>query len=126
MKAGPGLRAPAAPALADLQVIAIGALALALAMGVGRFAFTPLLPLMLRDGTLELAYWPHLDHTDGATPRVYPLVTGVTAFELEYLTRDGSWLRAWPRFGEDEIPRAVRLTLTLADGVRIDRWFTLR
>ncbi len=55
MKAGPGLRAPAAPALADLQVIAIGALALALAMGVGRFAFTPLLPLMLRDGTLDAA-----------------------------------------------------------------------
>ncbi|MFO1396983.1 MAG: type II secretion system minor pseudopilin GspJ [Burkholderiales bacterium] len=80
----------------------------------------------LRNSTLELAYWPHLDHTDGATPRVYPLVTDVTAFELEYLTRDGSWLRAWPRFGEDEIPRAVRLTLTLADGVRIDRWFTLR
>lgn len=32
-----------------------GVLALAAAMGIGRFAFTPLLPLMLRDGTLDAA-----------------------------------------------------------------------
>ncbi|MFO1412824.1 MAG: type II secretion system minor pseudopilin GspJ [Burkholderiales bacterium] len=80
----------------------------------------------LRDGTLELAYWPHLDHTAEAAPVVYPLVDGVATFRLDYLARDGSWRTSWPLFGEDEIPRAVRLTLTLADGVRIDRWFTLR
>ncbi len=34
-------------------VILVGVLALAVAMGIGRFAFTPLLPLMLRDGTLS-------------------------------------------------------------------------
>lgn len=32
-----------------------GLVALAIAMGIGRFAFTPLLPLMLRDGTLGVA-----------------------------------------------------------------------
>ena len=32
-----------------------GAIALAIAMGLGRFAFTPLMPLMLRDGTLDAA-----------------------------------------------------------------------
>jgi len=31
-----------------------GAVALAVAMGIGRFAFTPLLPFMLRDGTIDL------------------------------------------------------------------------
>ncbi|MFO1198541.1 MAG: YbfB/YjiJ family MFS transporter [Burkholderiaceae bacterium] len=33
----------------------LGVVALAVAMGIGRFAFTPLLPLMLRDGTLDAA-----------------------------------------------------------------------
>jgi MFS family permease len=32
-----------------------GIVALAAAMGIGRFAFTPLMPLMLRDGTLDAA-----------------------------------------------------------------------
>lgn len=80
----------------------------------------------LRDGTIELAYWPQLDHTDAAQPIVYPLVTDVATFTLEYLARDGTWRDRWPLLGEDDIPRAVRLTLTLADGERIDRWFTLR
>ena len=31
-----------------------GALALATAMGIGRFAFTPLLPMMLADGVIDL------------------------------------------------------------------------
>lgn len=32
-----------------------GIVALAVAMGIGRFAFTPLMPLMIRDGTLSVA-----------------------------------------------------------------------
>jgi hypothetical protein len=36
-------------------VVSGGVVALAVAMGIGRFAFTPLLPLMLRDGTLDAA-----------------------------------------------------------------------
>jgi general secretion pathway protein J len=80
----------------------------------------------LREGTIELAYWPHLDHAPAAQPVVYPLVSDVAAFELEYLTRDGGWRRNWPLLGEDDVPRGVRLTLTLADGARIERWFALR
>ncbi|GEO16171.1 MFS transporter [Microvirga aerophila] len=36
-------------------MVAGGIVALAVAMGIGRFAFTPLMPLMLRDGTLSTA-----------------------------------------------------------------------
>jgi predicted MFS family arabinose efflux permease len=37
------------------RVALAGALALAVAMGIGRFAFTPLLPMMLHDGVIDLA-----------------------------------------------------------------------
>lgn len=80
----------------------------------------------LRDGTLELAYWATLDHAGDAAPVVYPLVAGIAGFELEYLSASGAWRNRWPLLGEDELPRAVRLTLALDDGARIDRWFTLR
>lgn len=80
----------------------------------------------MREGTLELAYWPALDHDAAMRPTVYPLVRDIAAFDLEYLARNGAWLDRWPQLGEDDLPRAVRLTLTLADGMRIERMFALR
>jgi predicted MFS family arabinose efflux permease len=44
-----------APAPRALAVVAVGLLGLASAMGIGRFAFTPLLPLMEQNGQLDLA-----------------------------------------------------------------------
>jgi len=38
-----------------LRLVGAGLISLAVAMGIGRFAFTPLLPLMLRDGQLDSA-----------------------------------------------------------------------
>ncbi|SFU31372.1 Predicted arabinose efflux permease, MFS family [Methylobacterium sp. 174MFSha1.1] len=49
--ARPRTTGPLAPP-ANGPVVAGGILALAVAMGIGRFAFTPLLPLMLRDGAV--------------------------------------------------------------------------
>jgi len=43
------------PTLPAWLIVVSGIVALAVAMGIGRFAFTPLLPLMLRDGTLTAA-----------------------------------------------------------------------
>lgn len=47
----PNLRPPGA-----LAIAMAGLLSLAAAMGIGRFAFTPLLPLMARAGQLDLAF----------------------------------------------------------------------
>ncbi len=44
---------PCRPDRSTWLVVCSGVVALAVAMGIGRFAFTPLMPLMLRDGTLN-------------------------------------------------------------------------
>ena len=48
------LELPARTASGPWAVALAGMVSLAIAMGIGRFAFTPLLPMMLHDGTLDL------------------------------------------------------------------------
>jgi hypothetical protein len=81
---------------------------------------------------LKKPSWPSMfsSSADASTTKKVKTALGlsrrVAGFEIEYLTRDGSWRRNWPLLGEDAVPRGVRLALTLADGARIDRWFALR
>lgn len=49
-----GAAAPAAAPPGRWAIALAGAVSLAVAMGIGRFAFTPLLPMMLHDGALDL------------------------------------------------------------------------
>src|SRR5688572_8288039 len=44
-----------APRASPMMVAVAGALSLAVAMGIGRFAFTPMLPLMIGEGQLDVA-----------------------------------------------------------------------
>ncbi len=48
------LGGPVGPAASRQSVALAGAVSLAVAMGIGRFAFTPLLPMMLDDGVIDL------------------------------------------------------------------------
>jgi len=80
----------------------------------------------LRGGTIEVLYWPGYDRPQGLEPAVYPLLSDVQQFRLSYLARNGTWNDTWPLTGDVDIPRAVRVNLTLASGEVIERWLALR
>jgi len=80
----------------------------------------------LRDGTLEVSFWPQLDNVANAAPIVYPLIGGIERFRVSALTGANRWSERWPLDRNDLLPRAVRVELTLADGTQVERWFALR
>src|SRR5215470_8663154 len=102
------------PTLSVAAVCAIAAIALAVAMGVGRFAFTPLLPLMVRDGSLAqdagawLAASNYLGYLAGALLASRVAVTLPTLMRLSLIgiaattaamgAFDGVWAWAILRF----------------------------
>ena len=80
----------------------------------------------LRNGAVEVLYWPYLDQPVNVTPEPYALVAGVTRFRVSYLDASGVWRDRWPAMGEPAIPRALKVNVTLADGQAIERWLALR
>jgi general secretion pathway protein J len=80
----------------------------------------------VRDGSLEVVYWPGLDRTPGIRDSAWPLVARVARFRVEHRDASGGWRDAWPHAGEPEVPRAVRVLLALDSGEVVERWFALR
>lgn len=75
---------------------------------------------------IELWIWPGLDVAPDMLPARYPVLSGVTKFEFQYLNADHAWVDAWPTSpGDAAIPRAVRLHIVLASGEDIVRVFAL-
>ena len=78
---------------------------------------------------IELWLWPGLDVTPDVLPARYPVLAGVTTFDVEYLDAGRAWRPAWPTSSGDAadatIPRAVRLHIVLASGEAIVRVFAL-
>ena len=71
--------------------------------------------------------WPGLDAAPNAVPVRYPVLTGVTTLELQYLNTDLVWANAWPITAQGPpIPQAVRVRIVLASGEEIMRVFALR
>lgn len=67
------------------SVVVIGVLSLAIAMGIGRFAFTPMMPLMVRDGSLDA-----VTGTEWATANYVGYLLGAIS---------ASWFARSPRHG---------------------------
>jgi len=84
----------------------------------------------LRDGNVELLYWPGLDALSPASPAVYTVATSVAAWEVRLANRDGRWVERWGEAGaqldDAPLPRGVFLALTLQDGTRVERAFAWR
>lgn len=79
---------------------------------------------------IELWLWPGVDIAPGLEATRYPVLPGVTKFELHYLDVNGDWIEAWPQSGADlaspgisSLPKAVRLRLVLTSGEEIERIF---
>ena len=80
----------------------------------------------LRDGTVEVLYWPHLDQPASIPPTAYPLVSNVARLQIVYLDALGGWRDRWPAPSEGAVPRGMQVHLTLGDGTTIERVLALR
>ena len=75
---------------------------------------------------VEIWLWPALDPAPNTLPVRYPVLAGVTAFDLQYLNSNFTWVDAWPGSASDpQIPRAVRLRIVLVSGEELVRLFAL-
>ena len=76
---------------------------------------------------VELWLWPGLDIAPDTLPARYPVLAGVTTFELQYLNPALVWVNVWPSSPTDPpIPQAVRLRIVLASSEEIVRVFALQ
>jgi general secretion pathway protein J len=76
---------------------------------------------------IELLLWPGLDLAPGAQFARYPVLSGVSRFELQYLNSDYNWVPSWPVPGaEATMPRAVQLRVVLRSGEDMMRVFALQ
>ena len=76
---------------------------------------------------IELWLYPGLDIAPNTLPARYPVLPGVSAFELQYLDAKLAWVDAWPgAAGDMPVPEAVRLRIVLVSGEEIVRVFGLK
>jgi general secretion pathway protein J len=80
----------------------------------------------MRNGAVEVLYWPRLDQPAADVPVAYALADGVTQFRVAYLDTRGGWRDRWPTLDEPAVPRAVRVAMTLVGGEVVERWLALR
>lgn len=107
----------------SLGVALAGALSLAVAMGIGRFAFTPLLPMMLSDGVVDLESGSWL-----ATANYFGYLVGALLCMVEPSLRS-RYPRLPPMTGAPLVRGGLVATIILTLGMAVHApaaWPTLR
>jgi general secretion pathway protein J len=80
----------------------------------------------LRNGTVEVLYWPYLDAAPQTAATAYALADGIARLTLAYFDRSGAWRERWPVAADAPLPRAVRVEVVLTQGERVERWLVLQ
>jgi general secretion pathway protein J len=80
----------------------------------------------IEDEVLYREYWPVMDYPLGMEPRQFELIDDVSEVTIEYLDNQSQWHVQWPPLSQQDTsgfiyPRAVRITLNLADWGEIVR-----
>lgn len=83
---------------------------------------------LLGGQSVSLMEWPAPDAVPGTTPLSDVVLDGATGLRWTFLDATGAWRPDWPPAGTppSELPRAVRLELTLADLGVVSRIMALR
>ena len=81
----------------------------------------------LKDGFVELRLWPVFDAAPGTVPEVHRIAHSIRSLRFTFLDASRRWAAEWPpRAGGSEIPFAIRVEVTMDDGMRISRLFAVR
>ncbi|MGH8283554.1 MAG: type II secretion system minor pseudopilin GspJ [Gammaproteobacteria bacterium] len=81
----------------------------------------------LDNGKLERLSWPELDAVPQTQPTKQILLTDVAGLDLSFMDAGGQWQQQWPPLNAlanaylAQLPRAVKVTITLKDLGRITR-----
>lgn len=80
----------------------------------------------MEKNNIVMLRWPVLDRAPSTQPVRYILLEGVKEFSLRYLDDKKIWQGTWPPSAQTTLPpRAVEVTLSMEDGAKLVRLFTL-
>ena len=79
------------------------------------------------DDRIERLTWASVDAAPRDAPVAVPLLSGITAFDIRFMTDNGEWRNTWapPGATDRRLPAAIEVTLQLASGEKIVRLFDL-
>jgi general secretion pathway protein J len=85
------------------------------------------LAYQVKDGQLSRLSWSVLDQAPDSTPFVRPLLSGVSLFEVSFLTGDQQTVATWPPENlatePPPLPKAIRVVLEVEGWGRLERIF---